>query len=265
MPRKKESFVLVSLQEDQAKKLAQVVSNDTSRKILDYLTENDATESQLAKKLGVPISTIHYNLQALQKAKLVETEEFHYSEKGKEVLHYRLANKYIVIAPKSTFGLKEKLRNILPVMILMAGVGFVIQYIKKFFPKAAVPTLSRATEKTADFATAPLADADGAAEIVSEGIAEATYTESIAEVTVGDAAAQTAGEEIAEFTFTTAGSDGATEQVTNTIAEEAAVQSSGWAAPVGGNILNSPVFWFIIGAILALGLYLLISYIRRKK
>ncbi len=58
----KEKFVLVSLKEDKAKELAQVISNESCRKILDYLAEKqDATESDLASKLGIPISTIHYN------------------------------------------------------------------------------------------------------------------------------------------------------------------------------------------------------------
>ena len=55
MPRKK-SFLLVSLQENEAKKLAQIISNDTCRKILEYLGENEAvTETDLAKKLNLAI------------------------------------------------------------------------------------------------------------------------------------------------------------------------------------------------------------------
>ncbi len=127
---KKESFVLVSLNEDKAKKLAQIISNDTSRGILDFLSDReDVTESELAKELNQPISTIHYNLQHLMKGGLITVEEFHYSEKGKEVNHYKLANKFIIIAPKSTWGLKEKLRKILPVAGLTLGVSAVLQFI----------------------------------------------------------------------------------------------------------------------------------------
>lgn len=122
----KEKFVLVSLKESKAKELAQVISNESCRKILDYLAEKEATETELAKKLELPISTVHYNLKHLVGAGLVEAEEFHYSEKGKEVNHYRLANKYVIIAPKSTFGLKEKLKSILPVgLITVAAAGLI--------------------------------------------------------------------------------------------------------------------------------------------
>lgn len=125
----KQSFLLVSLQEDKAKKLAQVVSNESCRKILDYLTDKEATETELAEKLQLPLSTVHYNLKQLVDAGLVSADEFHYSKKGKEVIHYKLANKYIIIAPKSTFGIKEKLKSILPAALIVAGVGFIWQLI----------------------------------------------------------------------------------------------------------------------------------------
>jgi DNA-binding transcriptional ArsR family regulator len=120
----KEKFVLVSLKENKAKELAQVISNESCRKILDYLAEKEATETELAEKLEIPISTVHYNLKHLTNAGLVSVEEFHYSEKGREVNHYKLANKYVIIAPKSTFGIKEKLKSILPVaLITVAAAG----------------------------------------------------------------------------------------------------------------------------------------------
>ena len=97
----KQSFLLVSLQEDKAKKLAQVVTNDSCRKILDYLADKEATETDLAEKLGLPMSTVHYNLSQLVGTGLIIADEFHYSKKGKEISHYKLANKYIIIAPKS--------------------------------------------------------------------------------------------------------------------------------------------------------------------
>src|SRR3989344_7026415 len=126
----KEKFVLLSLQEDKAKELAQVISNESCRKILDYLAENnDATASELAGKLQVPISTVHYNLKNLVAGGLVSSDEYHYSQKGKEVNHYKLANKYIIIAQKSTHGIKEKLRAILPVALLgLAGAGMIQVY-----------------------------------------------------------------------------------------------------------------------------------------
>lgn len=129
------NFLLLSLEDSKTKKIANAVSNESCRKILDYLSQREATESELAEKLEIPISTVHYNLQQLMETSLISTEEFHYSKKGREVLHYKLANKYIIISPKSTYGLKEKLKGILPVALITAGTAGIIQIFSRYFSK----------------------------------------------------------------------------------------------------------------------------------
>jgi DNA-binding transcriptional ArsR family regulator len=118
------NFLLVSLEEKKAKKIAEVINNDTARKILDRLAQKDATESEISKELDIPISTVHYNLKQLQDAQLVTVEEFHYSKKGKEVNHYSLANKYIIIAPRNENPkFLEALKKVLPITVITAIVG----------------------------------------------------------------------------------------------------------------------------------------------
>src|SRR3989338_10030903 len=154
----KHSFLLVSLQEDKAKKLAQVVSNESCRKILDYLTDKEATETELAEKLQLPLSTVHYNLKQLVDAGLVSADEFHYSKKGKEITHYKLANKYIIIAPKSTFGIKEKLKSILPAALIAAGTAGIIQLFTRYSSKGIMATQDIMTKSAiAESASAPAA------------------------------------------------------------------------------------------------------------
>ena len=129
-----EPFLLVSLEETESKQLAQAITNKSARKILDFLSKEDSsTETIIAKKLKIPLSTVHYNLQALTKANLVEAEEFHYSEKGKEVLHYKLANKLIIIAPKkiNKESFMEKLKGIIPVGLIALATAAIIQFLSK--------------------------------------------------------------------------------------------------------------------------------------
>ncbi|MBU0472169.1 MAG: helix-turn-helix domain-containing protein [Nanoarchaeota archaeon] len=162
MAGRKESFLLVSLSEDKAKQLAQVVTNDTCRKVLDFLADKEATESEVAHELKLPISTVHYNLQQLIKGGLVVTEDYHYSEKGKEVNHYKLANKFIIIAPKSTWGLKEKLRKILPIAAVTVIGAFGVELARRllsgsistmsFAAKEAGNAVMRAAPQAMDFA-----------------------------------------------------------------------------------------------------------------
>ncbi len=157
----KQNFLLVSLEEEQSKQLAEVLNNPTSRKIIDYLSEKeDATETEIAQSLQVPLSTIHYNLQKLKEAQLVGVEEFHYSKKGREVDHYKLANKYVIITPKPVKGIKTALRSILPVSFIVVGIGVLIELSKKFTQKAALGTqeIFRTTSSTELAMQAEIAD-----------------------------------------------------------------------------------------------------------
>ena len=121
-----EKFILVSLEEEKAKQIANVISNSTSRKILDYLsTKEEASESEIAKELNSPLSTVHYNLQQLKKNNLVETKHFMYSDKGKKIEFYRVVKKFIVIAPKYTQT--NLLKNILPLFLVSTVIGGLIQ------------------------------------------------------------------------------------------------------------------------------------------
>ena len=78
------------------------------------------------------------NLQKLTEASLVNVDEYHYSPKGREVNHYKLANKYIIIAPKKISGLREKLKGILPVGIIALGISAVMKFATTFTSKASL-------------------------------------------------------------------------------------------------------------------------------
>ena len=137
----KNNFLLVDLNEQKTKKLAETITSETSRKILNYLAEKEHdTEANIAKELNVPISTIHYHLQKLQEAQLIIVKEFHYSAKGREVNHYQLANKYIIIAPRKVSGLREKLKGILPVAGIVIGISGVIKFIRVLTTRSAFST-----------------------------------------------------------------------------------------------------------------------------
>ena len=157
-------LLVIDLDQDQTTKIAQVISNKTARQILDRLADKDGTESELAKELSVPLSTVHYNLQLLVKSGLVVTEEYHYSKRGKEILHYKLANKYIIIAPKRAqlTGLKKRLGSLLPVGLITlvgAGVMHLAQIMQVDGDTAQVATQSMRIESAPDAAVMVAADA----------------------------------------------------------------------------------------------------------
>ncbi|MFH0797946.1 MAG: helix-turn-helix domain-containing protein [Candidatus Woesearchaeota archaeon] len=129
----KETFIMVSLDEHRSKELAQVISNETSRKILDYLgSKEDVSEGDISKELNLPVSTVHYNVQHLLKVGLIESKEFKWSEKGKKVDLYNVARKLIVIAPRgSSESFMEKLKGIMPAaLVAVLGSAAIYSYQK---------------------------------------------------------------------------------------------------------------------------------------
>lgn len=148
-----ETFILVSLEEQKSKELAQVISNDTSRKILDYLGKKEGTETDISKKLGMPLSTVHYNMQQLLKAGLIESKEFIYSDKGKPVNIYTVAKKIIVIAPNKQNNLSETLKRLLPITIISAIASILIQVLVSIKDTGLLTTPKAFSERAASAGT----------------------------------------------------------------------------------------------------------------
>ena len=123
---------MVSLEEKKAKKLAEVLSNDTARKILDYLADkNEATASEISNDLKIAISTVDYNIKNLIDSGLVQSKEFKWSPNGRQMDIYRLAKKHIIISPGKYSEFKETLKRILPIGIIGIGVGIYIELKNK--------------------------------------------------------------------------------------------------------------------------------------
>jgi DNA-binding transcriptional ArsR family regulator len=222
------NFLLMSLEDSKTKKIANVVSNDSCRKILDFLSKKEATESEIAEALQLPISTVHYNLQQLMDSELIVSDEFHYSSKGKEVNHYKLANKYIIIAPKSTWGIKEKLKSILPVALIAAGTAGLIQLYTRYFGGVGQDQFAMVAERVEEAAPAAAQKAIESAPLAIEESAKA-----MAESAAGAApeVAQQVGPVVS--------------QTTSLISQNIAL-------------------WFLFGALFALVVYLVWSYFRKE-
>lgn len=258
----KDNFLLVSLKQDQAKKLAQVISNDTCRQILDFLAEKDATESEIAKSLGIPISTVHYNIHQLVDGGLVVSDEYHYSSKGKEVSHYKLANKYIIISPKSVWGIKEKLKSVLPIAFLGVAIAGIIHFIQKLgmgrtFAAQTMAEVGDGALRAGPEAAKVLAEeAIGAAPIAAD--AASVGASSVA--AGGSGAAQVAADAVVDELAVEAAPIAA--DAASTAAETGASEAVRYAAQIPEHNI---ALWFLLGVIFALMLYLVIDFLLSKR
>ena len=213
--------------------------------------------------MSVPLPTVHYNLQLLVKGGLVKTEEFHYSVKGKEVNHYSLANQYIIIAPKGVHGFKEKLRSILPVVLAAVGVTALLQWLSRYLP--VIQTMKE------NVFTESIPAAQNLIQQASQDVASAqpVLEEAVREVEsiVADTAVQetpslmakTFAEQAAPEIARTSSSQ-IIENTTPIVTKETIVQT----ITTEPSFWHSIAVWFLIGALFAVAVYLIVDTIRKK-
>jgi DNA-binding transcriptional ArsR family regulator len=125
---KENKFILISMEDDRAKKIAEVLGNKTSKKIIDVLAESsELSEKNISDKIGLPINTVEYNLKKLVSCEIVEkTKIFFWSKKGKKIPTYKLSNKSIVISPRSS-KISSKLKSLLPAFLVSMVGAFLVK------------------------------------------------------------------------------------------------------------------------------------------
>ncbi|HEX7628104.1 MAG TPA: winged helix-turn-helix domain-containing protein [Candidatus Methanoperedens sp.] len=96
-----EKLIILPLGEE-SRKMAQVISNDTARQILELLADAPLSASDIAQSLQIPLTTIAYNLENLESVGLIKVDKIKYSEKGREVKIYAPVRKLIVLLPEKT-------------------------------------------------------------------------------------------------------------------------------------------------------------------
>ena len=139
-------YLLFSLEDESSKKLGEIISSPTCKKIVNLLAEKDLSESDIARELSLPINTIEYNLKKLLEAGIIEkAKNFFWSRKGRKIDIYKVANKLIVISPKKYSNIYSKIKSIIPVAII-SGIltSFIAWYYKK--QELAQLTLQKTTE-----------------------------------------------------------------------------------------------------------------------
>ena len=120
-------YVLFSLDDEKAKNLGDTIANDTSRRIANFLADKEASESEISKELNMPLNTVGYNIKKLIKAGLIEEKKHFFSEKGKRIPVYKVANKLIVLAVKKNSAY-SKLKSVIPVVLVSSLLAFFIAF-----------------------------------------------------------------------------------------------------------------------------------------
>src|SRR3989344_1043841 len=131
--------VLLDLHDPRAGQIAEALANPSCKKVLLALSEQQMSESELARSLGMPLNTIGYTMKKLHACGLIEqTPRVLWSVKGKRVPQYQVSNQRIVISPR------QRLRGVVPAVLasVVLAVGIKLLGSKSYSSVIEQSTLS---------------------------------------------------------------------------------------------------------------------------
>ncbi|MDQ2055628.1 MULTISPECIES: helix-turn-helix domain-containing protein [Halobellus] len=79
---------VLSLDDDATRDVIEALSSETAYEIFRLLNETPATPSRIADQLGQSVQNVHYHLENLEAAGVIEVTDTCYSEKGREMSVY---------------------------------------------------------------------------------------------------------------------------------------------------------------------------------
>lgn len=116
-------FETIDVRDEKAKELAQILANETSLLILGLLQEKTLSMSEIAKELGIPMSTVSYHLDKMVRVGLVEIAGKKYGKRLQEVKLYRASSKPILLLPRGVPVKKRFLRVFEKIQIISLGIA----------------------------------------------------------------------------------------------------------------------------------------------
>ena len=154
--------VLILPLSEESKKITQTLSNEKAMKVLEVLTDKAMSATDVAAKLGMPLTTVKYNIDSLVEADLLKVKETKWSKKGREIKIYEPVQKFIVVAPGSMKKDKNSVINMLKKYLgLVAGALFAatgLEMLTRYsnLGFGAAPMQEAMSAKTYDEITAPM-------------------------------------------------------------------------------------------------------------
>lgn len=163
-------YINIDLDDERIKDLADVISNKTSKKIIDYLVDHESSETQISVDLKLPANTVNYNIKKLLQAGLIEkSKKWNWSVKGKKIPYYVIADKKIVISPKPLGNVKQMFLSLVATGFAALGIKYYTE--QQFATRVALETSDNVGKVAVDAGNLGMTDAISAG---SDVMAEAT-------------------------------------------------------------------------------------------
>jgi DNA-binding transcriptional ArsR family regulator len=118
--RKPDGARVLSLEDDATEDALSALSSETAREILSLVYEEPRTPPELRDEVGSSLQNVHYHLENLEDAGLIQPAGSGYSEKGTEMTVYAPRNEAVVL-----FAGEEQDRSRLKTALsrLVGGIG----------------------------------------------------------------------------------------------------------------------------------------------
>ena len=95
-----EDVEIISTHDEKVKIVGEILSNDSSRKILNLLNaSNEMTINEIAQKTGLSLSLVTHHLKRMQSAQVVKVSKVGRSVKGHKMNYYSTTNQSFLIVP----------------------------------------------------------------------------------------------------------------------------------------------------------------------
>ncbi|KLK87815.1 ArsR family transcriptional regulator [Methanoculleus sediminis] len=109
--------VVIQPGDEKAQRIARAMASQTANAIIQAFGGGPLTSSEVARRMKIPITTASYHIENLLDAGLLEVMETRWSEKGREVKVYGLANQILIIASPAS-----DLRSVLQKYATLFGI-----------------------------------------------------------------------------------------------------------------------------------------------
>ncbi|MDM7919814.1 MAG: helix-turn-helix domain-containing protein [Methanosarcina sp.] len=137
-PGEQDNRVLVLPVNGDSRKITQILSNETSLKILELLGKKSMSATNIAEELKLPLTTVKYNLDSLVESDLIKVKQIKWSQKGRQVKIYESMEKLIVLVPSrnsidrpSIISLLQKYIGVIGAAVFAAaGIEYLSAYLR---------------------------------------------------------------------------------------------------------------------------------------
>ena len=95
-----EDVEIISTHDEKVKSVGEILSNDSSRKILNLLnSSNEMTINEIAQKTGLSLSLVTHHIKKMQSVEVVKISKVGRSVKGHKMNYYSATNQSFLIVP----------------------------------------------------------------------------------------------------------------------------------------------------------------------